>query len=169
MSEAEKLFHENTRLVYFVLWRYFPTLARDQDLAQEGNIGLWEACLSYDGRVKISTFAVLCIHHAILNELRKRRRAPSMASLDAPLGEGDFSLIDTLVDLKTPNLEEEIFEEDFFFRLGPQDRQLVELLMGGLTKQAAGDATGMSRTTVSRRLKKIRNLYQRTGGIRHAE
>lgn len=169
MKTAEELLQENTRLVNFVMRRQFPSLARDQDIAQEGFIGLWKACLKYDGRegVKFSTFAIPCIRNAILMELRRRRRIPGAVSLDAPLGGCDddtFSLSDTLADPTAAAFETDIFTDDFIQRLRPEDRQLVELRTAGLSQSAVGDAIGISQVMVSRRLRKIKALYHRTGG-----
>lgn len=162
MDDAEKLLTENKNLVYFVLRRYFPSLRGDQDLAQEGFIGLWKASLKYDGRVKFSTFAITCIRNEMLQYLRKQRRAPNAVSLDAPLAhvEGDFSLGDTLEDTEASAFETKIFADDFMQRLKPQDRRLVELRIAGLGQQVVGEACGISQVTVSRRLKKIQALYR---------
>lgn len=169
MNTAEELLKENTHLVHFVMRRQFPSLAGDQDIAQEGLIGLWRASLKYDGRegVKFSTFAIPCIRNAILMELRKRRRLPNSVSFDAPLGGDDddtFSLSDVLSDPAAAAFEANIFTDDFIQRLHPKDRQLVELRMAGLKQSTIGDAIGISQVMVSRRLRKIRALYHRTGG-----
>lgn len=165
MEAVEELLNENMRLVYFVMRRQFSSLAGDQDLIQEGLIGLWKACLSYDGRegVKFSSFAIPCIRNAILMELRKRRRAPAAISLDAPLGDsdGDFSLADTLVDQKSSAFEDDVFADEFMEHLSEIDQRLITLRGEGLTQKDAGAAMGISQTIVSRRLTRIETLYRR--------
>lgn len=167
MENAEKLFHENIKLVYFVLRRKFPSLAHDQDLVQEGFIGLWKACLGYDGRegVKFSSFAIPCIRNTILAELRRRRRTPSAVSIDAPLGDddSDFSLVDTLVDQKSSAFEDDVFADEFMQHLSERDRRLIALRSEGLTQKDVGAAMGISQTMVSRRLIRIETLYRRLG------
>lgn len=165
MENAEKLLHENVNLVYFVVRRQFSSLAGDQDLIQEGLIGLWKACLRYDGRegVTFSSFAIPCIRNAILMELRKRRRGPDTVSIDTSFGDGDndFSLADTLVDRKSSAFEDDVFVEEFIQHLSAPDRRIMTLRCKGLTQKAIGSTVGISQTMVSRRLTRIGTLYGR--------
>lgn len=163
MKTPEELLHENLRLVNFVLRRYFPTLAQDEDLAQEGSIGLWKACMSYDGRGKFSTFAVLCIKCEILMCLRKRRRSAGTVSLDAPFGDDTNSttLGDMVEDPKASTFEAEAETNDFIRRLRDRDRRIIELRVAGLTQKDIAQSTGISQVGVSRRLCKVGALYRK--------
>lgn len=168
MERTEKLFQENIGLVRFVLRRQFPSLSNDEDLFQEGCIGLWKACLSYDADrgFKCSTYAVPCIRNAILMELRRRRRIPVSVSLDAPLGNDDDALCigDVLEDPQASDFTDSIFADDITRRLSDRDRRIVDMMHAGMTQQEAGAVLGLSQVQISRRLGKIKVLYQRTAG-----
>lgn len=168
MQCAEERLRESIKLVHFVLHRQFPALAYDQDLFQEGCIGLWHACLRYDAELgaQFSTYACICIKNAILMALRRRRREPPAVSLDAPLEDNDsaFCIGDTLEDPRASAFEIDIFADDVMQRLSEPDQQLIRLLYAGVSQQAVGETLGISPTQVSRRLAKIRALYQKTEG-----
>ena len=74
-EEALRLYEENEKLVFFILNKYYPTHAFDEDAAQEGRIGLWNACQSYDPeRSAFSTYAGRAIRNAIAMSLRQETR-----------------------------------------------------------------------------------------------
>lgn len=73
MSSEEQLYHDNERLVYFMLHRHFPQLVHDEDIVQCGKMGLWKACMSFDkSKSRFATYAIVCIRNEVLTELRKR-------------------------------------------------------------------------------------------------
>ena len=74
-TSIEELFEENQKLVYFVVNKYYDWLAEDEDIIQEGFLGLYKASLTWDSsRSKFSTYATRCILNQIRHELRKRSR-----------------------------------------------------------------------------------------------
>ena len=44
----ETLFHENIKLIYWLIRKYYPQYIYDDDVIQCGMIGLWKASKSYD-------------------------------------------------------------------------------------------------------------------------
>lgn len=151
------------KLVSYVLWRYYPVFARDEDLCQEASIGLWHACCRYDEeKGKFSTFAVSCIKNAVRAALQKRRRkrrwAPDgVVSMDTPMyGDGEASMVDTVEDPVSSAFESGVLTADLVERLGERDRQIVAMKYVGLSHMEIGARLGKSPCYVSYRLKRIR-------------
>lgn len=77
MSPEER-YLSNENLVYDVLKKYFPMYFKSEDMRQEGRIGLWKACITFneDHGVAFSSYAYRCIRNAILMALRKKNVFP---------------------------------------------------------------------------------------------
>lgn len=116
--------------------------AADEDLLQEGRIGLAKALRRFDRsrRTALSTYAVPWIRKHVLAELARRARhgRTFVASLDEPVGEdGETTLGDLRADMAAPdpfqataeeNLLERVFER--LAELSAEDREVVELFFG---------------------------------------
>ena len=65
-------FEDNQKLVYNTINRCFPLLRDDEDLYQEGCIGLWRAVQTYDPTIEVrfSTFAERVIRNHCIDYLR---------------------------------------------------------------------------------------------------
>lgn len=105
----EELFIENQALVPFTLSQLLQ-LHKDQDLLQEGYIGLWNACLTFDESkgCKFSTYATYCIRNAILKALYKSNQNNKLQviSLQTPVStqdslEEELTIQDTIADQTT--------------------------------------------------------------------
>lgn len=96
-------FESNTGLVFKVYNDHFSQYSRlQEDLVQEGMIGLWKACQTFDeGRgTPFSTYACVCIRNAMGMFIRKELRHQSVASIDEvfPNEQDGFTLLDLLRD-----------------------------------------------------------------------
>lgn len=79
----DKLIEDNMKLVYYVINKYYPSYLGDEDVVQEGMLGLCRAANNYDpSKTKFSTYAVICIKHQILYYLRSRSKHNGTLSLD---------------------------------------------------------------------------------------
>ena len=86
----ETLFHENIKLVYWLIRKYYPQYIYDDDVIQCGMIGLWKASKSYDPeKSKFATYAVKCI----LNEIKMHFRRESRQKRNVEVS------LDELVDI----------------------------------------------------------------------
>lgn len=86
----ETLFHENIKLVYWLIRKYYPQCIYDDDVIQSGMIGLWKASKSYDPeKSKFATYAVKCI----LNEIKMHFRRESRQKRNVEVS------LDELVDI----------------------------------------------------------------------
>ena len=81
----EELYFQNEPLVRWTIKKYYPDFVDDEDLTQEGRIGLWRACLAYDEKkgLKFSPVAVSYIRNALRHGYEK-------LSMDAVSGNGSF-------------------------------------------------------------------------------
>ena len=160
----EELYFENEALVYHVLHKKFPMSRFDDDFQQIARLGLWKACLRYDEtKSKFSTYAVPAIENEIKMELRKMSRKPIEISLDdfvkdtsddadrltisgICMGEQDVEFIDTTwVDKELTN----------------RQKRILSLLYDGMVQADIAREIGISQTTVSKEVAKIRNIAQK--------
>lgn len=134
---------------------------QDEDLVQEGRIGLWEALARYNRRLGYakSTYAAVCIRNRILDELKRRGRYRGVfvRSLQDPLGnDGEGTWEDVIADERAADPAGDSGEEertaDLLRRvesLPKRDREVVELrygLRGGrrLSQREIAVAQGVS-------------------------
>lgn len=161
----EKLFLDNVKLVPFTLRKFFPALAYDEDLAQEGLLALWRACKAYDERFEntFSTFAVVCIRNGVLRALR-HQKGPEILSLDGERssqnGEGEFSLADLLEDPGARIEDGVICIQEFIQGLDGRDREIIGFQLEGLTQKQGSKRLGISQPQYCRRLKRLRAKYE---------
>lgn len=160
----EELYFENEALVYHILNKKFPMSRFDDDFQQIARLGLWKACLRYDEtKSKFYTYAVPAIENEIKMELRKMSRKPIEISLDdfvkdtsddsdrltisgICMGEQDVEFIDTTwVDKELTN----------------RQKRILSLLYEGMVQADIAREIGISQTTVSKEVAKIRNIAQK--------
>lgn len=161
---AVKLFEENLSFVHYFVHRYFPNLAKDEDIMQEAFIGFWKACKAYDeSKGRLSTLASTCIMNAILMELRRRKSSAKVEACsieDQVPDQDDLTFDGLLIDPAGGPEDSGIFAKDFIDSLKGIDRRIVELQLTGLTQAQAAKELGFSQSYYSRRLKRLRNLYK---------
>lgn len=143
-AEAELLMDGQLRLVPLTARRFFPRLARNEDLLQCGLIGLWEASRSWSGRGEFSSYAC----HCILNNMRDYLRAESKA-LPPPVRQereqADWYVEDKLID-----------ELDMISRIhaawpeNSRERYVLLALSAGVSRQSVAAALGVQLHTVRR-------------------
>lgn len=160
----EELYFKNEPLVYYVLNKKFHMNRLDDDFQQIARLGLWKACLRYDeNKGKFSTYAVPAIENEIKMELRKKSRKPIEISLDdlirdtsddtdgltifgICMGDQDVGFVDTIWADK---------------ELTERQKRILSLLYNGMFQDDVAREIGISQTTVSREVAKIRNVAQK--------
>ena len=156
-----KLIEDNLDLVHWVIHRYYPTYAHDEDVFQNGCIGLVNAANAYDpGQgYTFSTLAVKCILNTIIKGFRTTKKEPSTISLETTrihLDNCDLTLEDFLVG------DEDVDYFDptqFFNKLTDQEKRLVYLAMIGYKQVDIAKREGMTKSNVSRIFKNIRRKW----------
>lgn len=146
-NDVDKLIEEYSGVIHVVARKKFPDLCRDDDLLQNGMIGLWRAAEAWDGERPFLPFAIACVANAMRNHARGLLRLPETEALEDWDGPSE------------PPQE----EVKHLFREGTRERELVELLMAGETKADAARKMGVSTRTVTRLCASIRETIKRQG------
>lgn len=162
--EPEELFEKNQKLVYSILWRKFPTFARDEDIRQEAMLGLWKACLSWNpSKRKFSTYSTRCILNQIYMYFRKQTPLNQQISLNTPItGTTQITLADMLEEPIPSIREEKIALKELFEGLSPREAQLIQAKLDGKTQAEIGDLLDIAQPTCSKILTKIKVRYERS-------
>lgn len=175
-EDLERMFIENYGLVYWVFSKHFPHITPDEDLLQEGAIGLWKACVAYNPeRAKFATLAVPCILNSFRIEFRRRRKnrdfgPDSSVSLNTPLknaeNRGEFTLADVIPDKNDYFSSIDMQFAKFVDSLEKRDRDILRIQSMGLTQRESGEALGVSQSYYSRLLKALKDKYiEWIGGV----
>jgi RNA polymerase sporulation-specific sigma factor len=147
---------------------YFIIGADNEDIIQEGMIGLYKAIRTFDAE-KISSFksfADICITRQIISAIRsatRRKHSPlnSYVSFDTPISD----------ELKSKSLEDEFFlkEEALFIdgillkNLSVYERKVFELFKDGKSYTEIADITGKTNKQTDNALqrvkRKLRNYF----------
>ena len=165
--DKQKLVEDNMNLVYYLINKYYPTFLHDDDVIQEGMLGLCQAASSYDsGRCKFSTFASVCILNRIRYYFRESAKYNSVTvSYDREIEseeEGAISFLDVIegdedVDLGLINFKM------FYESLSVAEKHLMDLLVDHNENEIA-KILGMSQPNVSRKKTALRNKWREFNG-----
>ncbi|MBQ6401146.1 MAG: sigma-70 family RNA polymerase sigma factor [Firmicutes bacterium] len=157
---------------------YFIVGADEEDVMQEGMIGLLKAVRRYDGEkeASFSTFAGLCVTNQIISAIRaadrnKHRILNTSLSLEetVPGGNqdtsgGEIRLGDTLADPSAPTPDQLLVIKDIAECIvGNDDRifsdyemEALTLLLRGRSRQQIGEELGRSEKSVDNCLNRVR-------------
>lgn len=171
-SKAD-LFEKNIDLVYYMISRYYPLNIQDEDVIQNGMIGLWKACITYYESLNMfSTYASRCI----LNEIRMYfrslythgKRDFTLVSLEDVIHadeHNDLTLEDTIPvsDVTTRTTEEAILAREtinkLWNRLDNRCRHILYWIFVCDMKQVeVANILGISHSLVSKKVADIRKL-----------
>lgn len=164
--EPEELFSKNQALVYSILWKKFPTFAKDEDVRQEAMLGLWRACLTWDPKKsKFSTYSTRCIINQVYMYFRQQKKSPPemQISLNTPITDTNRLTLADLLEESIPSIrDEQIILKDLIDSLSPQEFQLVQAKLEGKTQSEIAALMSISQPTCSKLLAKIRVRYERS-------
>lgn len=132
-SATEYLLHKYQKLVYIWTRPYFLQGAEDDDLLQEGMIGLFKAIRDFTpGSSSFWSFAKLCITRNIISAIKgstRQKHIPlnSYTSLHQPIYdvEGDRTLMEVLTNNKVDDPETLVIDRE---RLLQTQRYIKEVL-----------------------------------------
>ena len=162
----QELIEDNMKLVYFVLNRYYPNFANDEDLVQVGMLGLCRAAEFWDGKSsKFSTYACTIIRNVIINEFTKRSRNISGISLETQLSSenGEFELSSIIpseeVDFDTP-----MDYERFKNQLTKSELDVLTHLSNGLTQVEIANMRGTTHSAINFHVRRIRRKWREYNG-----
>ena len=165
-TEQEKLVEENLRMVDFVIRRKFPRwreIGEYEDVQQTGRIGLCKAAQTYDsGKGQFSTYAAKCIRNELKMALRgvyalSREGEDRQLSIDAVLGDDDFTLADIVPDPGADTERQaEVREKLQKLMAAFEDEPILfAVATKQMTQAEAAELLGISQPHVNRRIKSI--------------
>ena len=153
----EELYFQNEPLVRWTIKKYYPDFIDDEDLIQEGRIGLWRACLAYDEKkgLKFSPVAVSYIRNALRHgyeklygrSLGKRQFLWNVQSLYESIGCDDLLLKDII-----PGDTDVAFLDisGALSRMSDRDREILYLTIAGFSQKEIAKKVHVSERTIYR-------------------
>ena len=170
-DQQKELAEKNMRLVYAILRRDFPKLAKPgeiEDWAQVGFEGLCKAAIGYDESrgTAFSTFAGIVITNEILQNLRylsrpMRKEDPYTLRLDADVNDEYGISATELTPDRSQDVETSVACRDALRQLrGMAKPELIAAACGRMKQTEAGKALGISQPQVSRKIAKIRMIMK---------
>jgi len=153
---VEELLESYSSTIRSICRKYYLSGGTEEDLFQEGMIGLFEAYKAFD-KTKgdfqsdaFHAFAVLCIKRQILDAIKRANAKKNMPLNNyISFSRDDFQSDDNTLDeglayLESPDaplesvIDKETLDEkinDMIKGLSPYERQVIELYLEGLTQQ----------------------------------
>lgn len=156
-------FEKNVGLVYKVFNERFQQYRRyEDDLIQEGMIGLWKACQSFDESrgIAFSAYAFVCIRNEMGSYLRKELyRSSKNVSIDDVIDEekGTATYADMLGATQKDTATQELFEEAMDIIKGTDCAEIVQMKLQGMSQVEIARELGVTEVSISERL---RGLYR---------
>lgn len=163
----EELYFRNEPLVRWTMKKYYCDFIDDEDLMQEGRIGLWRACLVYDENkgFKFSSVAVSYIRNALRHGYeklygrspRKRQLLWNAQSLYEPIGRDDL----LLQDIVPGNTDVGFLDiSGALNRLSERDRRILCLSVAGFSQKEIAKRVGVSERTIYHALQIAKIIFR---------
>lgn len=162
----QQLIEDNMGLVYYIINKHYPTYIHDEDVIQEGMLGLCKAISSYDpSKSKLSTFATVCILHQIRQYFRDNAKHSGVLSYEkvvAKVEDDSITFLDTLASCNDVDLGCISFKM-FYDQLSERDQQIIDLSLDNTVNEIA-QILGMSPEYVSRKRNAIKRKWRKFNG-----
>ena len=156
---GQELFDANIDLAYFILHKYFPWYANDEDAKQICLIGLWKACEKFepDKGYTLSTYAVKVIKNYMLNFLRDERKRNKIKYVDSiTYFEGEqFDVIDSIPDKYEGEVSLSFCFKELSEKLSERETQVLQMKIKGYNQIEIAKKLNTSQPTVARCLQRI--------------
>lgn len=152
-----ELIENNMKLVHYVINKYYPTYSYNEDVIQEGMVGLCYAAEKYDeSKSKFSTFANKCILNNIRTYFKRTAKHDNHLSLDYEVTTdlGTMTFGETIMGVEDVDLSNLKYYE-FYESVDYGDRYILDNIAYSTTTEI-GEALGISQQAVSQRLRRLR-------------
>lgn len=164
MTDREQKIINNMNLVHYIIHKYFPQYITNQDVIQNGYVGLIKAVDSFDESAgnAFSTYAARCIFNEIAMDLRRQNKYAKDISLHAVITNGD-TRDDSLTIEDILMYEDDytsIYIQEFVRCLDEREITVLRYLMDGKTQKYVSDQLGMTRSNVCRIVKVMRSKWK---------
>ena len=165
----DSLVTDNMKLVHTVINKLFPAYRGNEDVFEEGTLGLVKAANSFDEEagVAFSTYAFCLIRNEIISYLRRERRYDDVLSLDEPIGDdGEGNAVclgDTIASEDSVICLDDSSELDSVFsKLKERDKLIVVLKLRGFSTYEIAEKVKTGEPNVRRVL---RAVYDKMKGV----
>lgn len=164
MTDREQKIINNMNLVHYIIHKYFPQYITNQDVIQNGYVGLIKAVDSFDESAgnAFSTYAARYIFNEVAMDLRRQNKYAKDISLHAVITNGD-TRDDSLTFEDIPMYEDDytsIYIQEFVRCLDEREITVLRYLMNGKTQKYVSDQLGMTRSNVCRIVKVMRSKWK---------
>lgn len=147
-EDQQKLVIDNTKLVYTVIKKHYPTFYGNEDITQVGMLGLCKAATTWDSSKSVfSTYACICIHNEIRYYFRSNIHTGDVLSLDYEY-EGGTTLSEAIEG--DNDVASTVTFEDFLEGESDRTKLVIKLFARGYNSKEISDITGLKRKTISR-------------------
>lgn len=165
-EQRDELILENMKLVYYIIKRYFPGYMGNEDVQQEGMVGLTTAANTWDeSKTKFSTYASICILNRIRYYFSRENKHHQVLSLNSTIKLEDGTEVeyqDTLVGDEDVDLIDGQYR-DFYNSLTHDEKYLIQLSMS-LSRSEIASILGISERTVNFRKHKLKQKWRKMYG-----
>lgn len=166
LMSKQQLIEDNMNLVYYVINKYYPTYICEEDVIQEGMVGLCKAANSYDSDKGIfSTFACHCILNQIRYYFRQNSKHYNVLSYEGVINnveDESITFLDTISGDKDVDLGVINFRM-FYDKLSESDQKFLDLLADH-TECEIGEILGISQSGISRKKMKLKKKWRKFNG-----
>ena len=160
----DELITENMKLVYYVIHRNFPSFGRDEDIFQEGCVGLVKAANSFDEtKGEFRNYAYTSILNSIRGYFSRNKQEVNVLSLDYMVDLNDnesVALMEIIPDDSSDKWYDKVERDVFLESLDERERKVVDLLKEGKTYREIGKELGFSRQTVAQTMAKVKSKWR---------
>ena len=164
MTDREQKIIDNMNLVHYIVHKHFPQYITNQDVIQNGYVGLIKAVDSFDKSMgnTFATYAARCTFNEIAMDLRRQNKYAKDISLHAVLANGD-TRDDSLTIEDILMYEDDytsMYIQEFVRCLDEREITVLRYLMDGKTQKWVSDQLGMTRSNVCRIVKVMRSKWK---------
>lgn len=165
-DEREAKILDNLPLVTFTIRKYYPTFINNEDIFQDGVVGLIRAVDTFDESrgIVFSTYASVCIINGVRMGFRKEKKQPETISFDQPLPNTEDL---TYGDLSSGSYEMDYFDISAFLKkLTAEEMAIFRLRNQGYTQAEIAAITGRSQSMVSRIITVMKKKWDRVYSVK---
>ena len=166
--DKKRLIEDNMTLVYHVLHKHYPTFVANEDVVQEGYLGLCNAARLWDEtKSKFSTYA----YQSILNQVRlyfkREMKQVDTLSLDIDVKHddgGQSTVHDIIPDMYSSSMYDISDFDVFSESLTNKEQEVLALLKEGNTQNQIAEKTGVSQQAVNQVVRRIKRKWRNAHG-----
>lgn len=155
-------------LVYHMIHKHYPTFIHNEDVIQEGFVGLCNAARLWDEtKSKFTTYAGRSIVNQIRMYFKREMKQPDTLSLDLDVksDEGSTTVVHEIIpDTYTSSMYDIVEFDTFSESLTKREQEVLALLKKGITQTDVGNRLGISQQSVNQAINRIRLKWRKVNG-----